>query len=396
MPALPTPTLVPPSPTPTPTQLPIATPVPGYADPEKWLGRTMTVATQGGAYLEAQRVALFEPFAAATGAVVVPAKVDLAELRRQVDEESVAWDLADFPTDEVLPLARAGYLAPIDYQVVDRTPLFAEIVMQYAVGAAFFSTAIAYPAGAPRAPRGWFDFWDVGAFPGARALRRGPIGTLEFALLADGVPMTRLYPLALERAFASLERLRPHVVQWYDNAMQPVALLLNGDVAMASAYSVRGEGEDARERINLQWTGAMLSADSWVVPRGAANRDVAMDLINFATRAIPSANFARLLPFGPVNREALPLVRPDRAAQLPTSDANWRVQFVQNWNWWADHRDSLTARFEEWLLAEPVPERPMATPPAVARQAPGSDPAVGMQPKAGHGTRVGDGASSAG
>jgi putative spermidine/putrescine transport system substrate-binding protein len=105
--------------------------------------------------------------------------------------------------------------------------------------------------------------------------------------------------------------------------------------------------------IRMQWYGGMLSADAWVVPKGAPNRDVAMDLINFATRAVPSANFARLVPFGPVNVDSLGLLLPERAEELPNSLSHRSVQFVQDWEWWADNLESLTTRFEDWLLAEP-------------------------------------------
>ena len=100
----------------------------------------------------------------------------------------------------------------------------------------------------------------------------------------------------------------------------------------------------------------MLSADSWVIPRDAPNADVAMDLINFATRAVPCANVARLVPYGPVNREAFALLRPERLSLLPNSDEHRAVQFVQGWNWWADNREALTARFEEWVVEEASPE----------------------------------------
>lgn len=352
-----------PSPTavPSPTQGPIASPVAGYPDPTKWAGRTVSVASQGGEYQDAQVVALFEPFAAATGAQIQEKAFDLGELREQVDRDAVAWDLVHVPTEEVLPLARGRYLTPIDYQQVDRSSLDDDIAMQHGVGAAFFSTVIAFPIGGER-PQGWTDFWDVKRFPGARTLRRRPVGTLEFALLADGVPMAELYPLDVERAFAALDRIRPDVAQWTDNNTQPIQLLLNGDVAMASTYHVGGVTEEARTEVELEWRGGMLSADSWVIPRDAPNADVAMDLINFATRAVPCANFSRLVAFGPVNRDALPLLRPDRLPLLPTAEPQRSVQFVENWNWWADNREALTERFEEWLLEAPVPVLSEGTP----------------------------------
>ncbi len=356
------PTSPPPPVTPPPTQPPIASPVPGYVDPERWAGRTVTVASWGGDYQDAQAGAIFDPFAAATGARVQQKANDLGELRQQVEQESVVWDLVVVPSEEVRPLASDDVLTPIDYQRVDKTPLFEEIAMQHGVGAAFFSTVIAFRAVAPVPPAGWPDFWDLTSFPGERALRGGPIGTLEFALLADGVPLAELYPLDVERAFASLDTLKPHVAQWYENRNQPVALLLGGDVAMASAYSVSAATPEAQAGVAVQWRGGMLAADSWVIPRGAPNAEIAMDLINFATRAIPCANFARLVPYGPVNRDAFALLQPDRLPLLPNSEQNRNLQFVQNWNWWADNRDDLTARFDDWLLVDPEPTASGATP----------------------------------
>jgi len=344
-PALPSP------PAPTATQGAIASPVPGYLDPERWLGRTLAVASQGGPYQRAQTEAIYDPFAAATGARLRQEAADIDALRRQVEHGQVTWDLVDLPIDQALALARDDLLTPIDYLVVDRSLLYDEVALQHAVGAAFFSTVIAYPGGADPVPGGWADFWDLAAFPGPRALRRHPSGTLEFALLADGVPLKRLYPLDVERAFAALDRIKLAVAQWYDNALQPVELLTNGSVAMTSTFNVQAEVAAARSAVALQWRGGMLSAQAWVVPRGAANADVAMDLINFATRAGPSANLARLVPFGPVNRESSALLRPDRLELLPTSPAHLAVQFFQNWNWWLDNGAALVERFDSWLAA---------------------------------------------
>jgi putative spermidine/putrescine transport system substrate-binding protein len=355
----PPPTPAAPSLDPTASQPPIASPVAGYGDPERWAGRVVTIASQGGPYQEAQTEVFFDPFAAATGARVRQEGVDLDEMRRQVAAEQVTWDLADIPADQLLALARDGLLQPIDYQLVDKSRLAPEVVFQHGLGVAFFSTVIAHPPHNPPA-QGWADFWNPAAFPGPRALRRGPVGTLEFALLADAVPIADLYPLDLDRAFRSLDLIRPHVAQWYDNALQPVELLLNGGATLASTFNVLAEVEGAAAGIAVQWHGGMLSAQCWVVPRGAANGDVAMDLINFATRAVPSANFSRLLPYGPVNADALDLIRPDRLLRLPTAPVNRSRQFVQNWNWWLDNQEAVTARFDRWLLEEgaPADQRP--------------------------------------
>jgi putative spermidine/putrescine transport system substrate-binding protein len=348
---------------PVPTQEPLASPVAGYNNPEKWVGRTLNLAGWGGNIQDAQETAFLTPFEEATGAAIQIRTADLNRLKEQIDGEDVSWDVLTLPAEDALALARTGYLEAIDFAVVDKTALVPEIVLQYAVGSAFFSTVIVYPADRPTPPAGWADFWtfstrespdDPTPPEDLRALRRGPLGTLEFALMADGVEADALYPLDIERAFASLDRIREYVVAWYEDGKQPIELLVADQVAMASAWNVRAWQLGVTTEIGTQWNGGMLSADMWVVPRGAPNKDVAMDFINFATRAIPSANFARLVPFGPVNQEAPALLDPDRLREMPTAPENFASQFIQNWAWWADNSEAITARFEDWLLTEPV------------------------------------------
>ncbi|HQY30600.1 MAG TPA: extracellular solute-binding protein [Thermomicrobiales bacterium] len=347
------------------TQPILGSPVAGYSDPIRWQGRTLNIAGWGGDIQTAQAEAFFKPFGAATGADVQIKKADLGRLREQIDQEEVVWDVLTVPAEDALNLARSNYLEAIDFAVVDKTALIPEIVLQYSVGASFFSTVIVYPATRPTPPSGWDQFWSVGpkaedgtiAVEDLRALRRNPIGTLEFALLADGVSIANLYPLDLERAFTSLDKIRDYVVAWYEDGKQPIELLLAEQAAMASAWNVRAWQLGVTTQVGVQWQGGMLSADMWVVPRGAPNKDVAMDFINFSTRAIPSANFGRLVPFGPVNLDSSALLDVERLAEMPTSPGNLAAQFVQNWAWWADNTDAVTTRFEDWLLV-----RPEATP----------------------------------
>ena len=356
----------------TPTSAPevIATPLAAYQDSDRWRGRTMTVATPGGAYQEAQASAYFRPFQEATGARLSVEVVDIDRLRQQVDNDGTVWDACCIPTEDVIQLGRDGYLTPIDYAVVDPTALFEDIgvAMQHGVVTDLYSTTIAYGAGSAEVPLSWADFWDTSRFGQLRALRRTPVGTLEFALLADGVGFAELYPLDTDRAFASLERIFPSVVAWYEDAQQPVQLVLSGAAGMAAAWNVRIAAPDIAGRVAAQWNGGMLSGDSWAVPTGAQNGDVAMDFINYATRSVPQANFCNILPFGPVNPRALPLMTADRLAMIPTADRLRSMQFVENWNYWTDQRETLTQRFEDWLVRD-RPATPFATPVAIRGRA---------------------------
>jgi len=138
-----------------------------------------------------------------------------------------------------------------------------------------------------------------------------------------------------------------------------VELVRTGQVGLASAWSVRTTLPDVASLVKPAWNQGMISADAWVTPRGTENADIAMSFINYATRAVPTANFSRLQPFGPVNQDALDLLLPEIAESLPNYVEHFGKQFFENWSYWRDHRESLTSQFEEWLLNPPAtPESP--------------------------------------
>lgn len=351
-----TPTPVPTQAPPTPTQEPVASPVPGYQDPGRWEGRTLRVATAGVAdFLDDLTVCFFDAFANDTGATVEHLSLNregVEGVQGQVESGSIDWDVVLMPSSQVLQLSNLGVLTAIDYDVVVGNNLYPEIMMQHGVGAMLYSTTMVYSVSVESPPESWSDFWDLSLYDGTRALRRSPVGTLEFALLADGVKKEELYPLDVDRAFAVLETLREATL-FYEDSKQPVELVRTGQVGLASAWTVRTTLPDVASLVNPQWNGGMISADAWVIPRGSENTDVAMSFLNYATRAVPTANFSGRQPFGPVNKEALELMREDIVESLPNSPQHLEVQFFENWSYWRDKRETLVNRFEEWLLNPP-------------------------------------------
>jgi len=336
-----------------PTQPPISSPVAGYLDPERWAGRSLVVASPAlGDTLDAINEAFLDAFAIATGAAVRHQELGrdgISSLTNQVESGEVVWDVALIPTEDVLPIAQQTLLTAIDYNVVDRAALYPELLLQHGVGARLYSTVIVYPAQWEEEPRGWNDFWNLDLFGGTRSLRRSPVGTLEFALLADGVDHDALYPIDTVRAFASLDRIRDATL-FYEDGKSPVEYVRTGQAGLASAWSVRTALPDVVSLVKPLWNGGMLGADSWVIPRGAPNTDVAMSFVNFATRAVPTANYSRLENFGPVNQDALSLLRQDIVEAMPNAPGNFEGQFFENWAFWAENRERLTEQFEDWLL----------------------------------------------
>ncbi len=84
------------------------------------------------------------------------------------------------------------------------------------------------------------DFWDVRRFPGNRGLCISDSPrTLIFALLADGVPREKLYPLDLDRAFKKLDEIKPHIKVWWREGNQSQQLIRDGEVDMMSIWNAR-------------------------------------------------------------------------------------------------------------------------------------------------------------
>jgi putative spermidine/putrescine transport system substrate-binding protein len=349
------PTPTPPAPTPNAEAL-VRT-VEGYADPSRWAGRTIAVATWEGEYRDAQERAIFEPFQRLTGAKIDIERSDTVDLRQQVEDGDVDVDVSDVLTEDVLPLANLGILEELDYTIINVEGLFPELRMDHGIGSSFFSTVLAYlPEAWPdkQGPQGWADFWNVDAYPGTRGLHREAQTTLEFALLADGVARGDLYPLDVRRAFRSLDRIRPAMTLWWEQGAQPAQIMSSGDLDMVAAWNgrierIRGEGATAE----IQWNGGALSGDSWVIPKGTENLDIAMDFINFATRPEVCAAFAAIVPFGPVHVGAFDLLPTSIARQLPTFPANRDVQFAVNFDWWFNNREAVSAQFDEWFEEHP-------------------------------------------
>jgi len=343
--------------TPSEDELVVVTAVSGYDNPTVWEGRTLTVTSWGGEYEEAQRRAIFEPFERLTGAKIDVAGTDVAELRRMVEQEETSWDVSDVLFEDVLPLANLGVLQTLDYNVIDPEGLSSSSRMEHGVASSYYSTVLTYRTDRwpdLPAPASWRDFWDIERYPGTRGLHRQPQGTLEFALLADGVALDEIYPIDVPRALSVLDRVVPEIALWWEQGAQPAQMVTAGDLDMSSAWHSRIlRLQDEEAAFAIQWNGGALSGDAWVIPGGTPNLDVAMDFINFATRPEVCAAFSTIVPFGPVNTGTFDLLPPEITERLPTAPQHRDVQFITDFEWWFQHREAVEAEFDDWMAEHP-------------------------------------------
>jgi putative spermidine/putrescine transport system substrate-binding protein len=320
--------------------------------------RDLTVVSWGGSYQDAQRKAYFEPFEKQTGMKLLEDSWDggIGALRAKVQGGAVPWDVVQVEAEELALGCDEGLLLPIDWaKLGGRDKFLPAAVSDCGVGAIVWSTVLAYDASKfPQGgPKSWADFWDTKTFPGKRGLRKGPKYTLEFALMADGVPVADVYkvlatPAGVDRAFAKLDQLKRDIV-WWEAGAQPPQLLASGEVTMTAVYNgrldaPRREGKDYR----IVWPGSIYAVDSWVILKGSPNVNDGMKLIEFMSEAKNQRKLPELISYGVTNKKAMEGLPPAVVANLPSAPENLKGALAINTVFWTDHIDELTKRFNAW------------------------------------------------
>lgn len=308
----------------------------------------------GGTYQDGQTKALFEPFEKETGIKVVQTTgVDLAKLQAQVQSKNVEWDLISLPDRLRYTAVRQNLLQKLKYDIINTQDIMPELITDHAVGGVTIPMTLtysikAYPT-ADKQPKTWQDFWDANKVPGPRGLYNAPPYVLEFALIADGAPKDKLYPLDVDRAFKSLDRVKPIVRVWWSEFPQPGVLLKSGEITMTPwtrAISLILDGEP----LGISYDGAALTFEAWVVPTGAPHAENAMQFINWALQPKPQADLTKYIAFGPTNKNAMQYVDPKLTPLLSSNPDNIKKGFFLSGDWWGPNLEKVTERWNEWRL----------------------------------------------
>lgn len=322
---------------------------------------TLTLVSWGGAMQDANRMAHWEPATKALGVDFVEDTVSngYADVKVQVDAGAVTWDVVQAGAGEAMRGGNDGTVEPLDYSVIDVTHVPAEFRNKYCIGNITYSTLMAYNTDTygDNGPKTWADFWDVKKFPGTRSMRARPSANLEFALIADGVPMDKVYdvlsePGGIERAINKMREIKPHVAVWWSSGAHHAQLMKDGEVDMTTGWNGRFSNaiaDGAHAKINFNQ--GQLNFDCYFVPKGAPHKDMAMKLIGEMTKAKYQADLTKYIAYGPTNMEAFEIgvITPEVAAMLPSSPQNAKVQFVFNPEWWRVNGARAEELFDEMM-----------------------------------------------
>lgn len=331
--------------------------------------QSITVASGGGAYAESQIEAFHKPFSEETGITVNSAdyNYDLGPIRAQVDAGNPHWDVAVVEEHMAIRGCAEGLFEPVEVAMLpdapDDTPPQEDYIegtlQDCAVGEVIWSLIYAYDErqfgeGTP-APQTLADFFNPEEFPGTRGLQNKGQGTLEFALMADGVPASDVYDVlsteeGMNRAFAVLDRIKDDTV-WWETGAQSVQILADGEVAMTSAWNGRIQAaiNDDDLPAKIVWDGQNWNLDMWAIIKGTPNLEEARQFIQFAAQPERMADQTNYIPYAPVRESAMEFVAEDVAPTLPTHPENFATALKFDSEWWADHGDRVQERFTTWL-----------------------------------------------
>jgi putative spermidine/putrescine transport system substrate-binding protein len=326
----------------------VATASPGFAQE---VAKKFVFGQPGGASTEASVDIFIKPFTARTGiAVELDVPSSFGKLRAMVQSGAVTNSLMDLGALQLEQAKALNLLDPIDWDFIDAKDIFPEMKDPYGFGQTYFSTVMAWRADA-KAPQSWADFWNVKDFPGRRSLANYPAYTLPMALLADGVAADKLYPLDLDRAFRSLDKIKPHVAVWWTTGAQPGQLLLDNEVQYANAWNGRVavlESQGIRHSFNQ----GQLDIAFYASPKGAppAEKRAAMLFLKEWLDPAKQAEYAKRVFYTGSSPHLAPLLPQDKLHLFPTTPENKAKQVLSDAKWWHGNAALVEKRWQEWKL----------------------------------------------
>jgi len=315
----------------------------------------ITVVSWGGVYQDALRNSFFTPAAEKLSFEIREDTLSgIADVRLQVLSRAVSWDIIELASSSCVAGAAEGLFEPLDYDVIDVSGFPDGTYGDHWIGSMFYSTVLAWNTEkyAENPPTGWVDFFDTENFPGTRSMYNSTNGTLEFALLADGVAAEDLYPLDVDRAFDKLRGIRDDVAIWWTSGAQTTQLAKDGEVDMIAAWGSRIDQAMADgAKYDYTFNQGMLDFGCFAIPKGSKNVDAAMQALALFATADLQANLPSHINYGPVNVAAFDTgkIDPALAEGLNSAPANLPLQFVAGVNWIAENAPRMQERWDEFL-----------------------------------------------
>lgn len=335
----------------------------------------LVVVSWGGAYSASQQNAYHDPYMKANPDIKIvnddSAPEAVAKLRAMNEVGNVTWDLVDAVAADAIRLCDEGLALEIDPDkdlapAPDGTPASKDfgdmLVSECFIPQIVYSTTFGYRTDLVKTkPTSVCDVFDLEKIPGKRSLEKKPINNFEWALLCDGVSPDEVYDVlgtdeGVDRALAKLDTIKDQVIWWTKGAQTP-QLLADGEVVIGSTYNGRLFSliEEEKQPVAMLWDWQVFDLDGWIIPKGTKNLEAVKEFVRYATDTQRLADQAKFISYGPARKSSAPLVGKhaslgiEMAPHMPTDPNNAKKTLLYNYEFWADHTDDYTQRFEAWL-----------------------------------------------
>jgi putative spermidine/putrescine transport system substrate-binding protein len=322
----------------------------------------ITVVGWGGTWDKAYKEGVWDKYTAQTGIPIVQEEWggEIAKVRAQVQAGNITYDLVSSEAPALEVGCAEGLFVPLTPEITgDPANYLPGTIHECGVGSDTWATILAYNTDVftgDAGPKSWADFWDVERFPGKRGVYAQAQFTLENALMADGVRPEDMYtvlrtPEGVDRAFAMLDKIKPHAV-WWSTTTQAIQNLDSGEVVMSDLFNARVTNEALVEKkpYAIVWqAGFFYGTDMWAVVKGAPHEKEALDLLAWFSIPENQAGFSKLYAYGTGRKEAADLVPADWKVNLPTSPEHIEYGAAYDNEFWTENKEALEERFKAWL-----------------------------------------------
>lgn len=331
----------------------------------------LRVLVNGGDLGKAHIEAIVKPFEAETGIKVSAISEDapsLTQLDLMARTKNVTIDVAPVPQDNLVEGVAKNLFEKIDYSIYRKEELDGIIQscrQPFGVADICYAWVMVYntdkyPADKSR-PGSWAEFWSAEKFPGVRLLETGEFGIegpWEEALLADGVPVDKIYPMDIDRVFTSLDKIKPYVRKWWNSGSEIQQLMRSQVGDLMQSFDGRAQIlVDSGAPIEINRNQSKLTWTYWAIPTGSPNAQNAQRFIEFATRADRQAALAQLVPYGPSNINAYKHIPEEVARKLASHPDIIGMSISINSQWYSEvgsdginNKERLRRRWNEWIL----------------------------------------------
>lgn len=313
---------------------------------------TVVFSNTGGALASVFADTAYQELAAQGLQVAEESPNNEAKLTAMVESGNPTWDV--FYASPYRTVAKCDVLfEKLDFSRIDtaRLGLDPKTVTECGVPVLRSWFVLVYNADTykGRVPTSWKDFYDTTAFPGTRGIMNyAKDAGMETALLASGVPREQLYPLDYDRAFATLEKIRPSA-RFYDTGAQQTQALESGEVDMMLAWPGRAyEATKNGANLKVVWNQPLYYTDALAIVKGTPNPDGAYALINALLGARTQEAIMAEQPYGAANSAARPSPDPLINSYVATRHVTG-TEVTRDQQWWAANLDEATRRWTGWV-----------------------------------------------